>query len=296
MRIFSGKLLAPAVVALLALPCGGIGAAERSPEDAYKASTNAMMARNFAGAIPDLEYAAQRGIFLAQYYLARIYAVDGQPYTNHRAAFELLSAMVRANASVDPYLSKRAPFIADAERMLAVYYRKGIPGAVPADPDMARAHLEHAGLRLGDTGAQYQLALMDLQDPELQPRALDALDMLARTKHSGPAAAQIAAFYMQTYSGGAVPSIALGYADLAVKLASDADRGWIGDIYQKLYCLASRDMRADASAFAKQLERSAFDTTDGDGQPPELGRSNHGQIDGVLDLGGLGNDRVCHDG
>ena len=101
---------------------------------------------------------------------------------------------------------------------------------------------------------------------------------------------------MQTYSGGAVPSIALGYADLAVKLASDADRGWIGDIYQKLYCLASRDMRADASAFAKQLERSAFDTTDGDGQPPELGRSSHGQIDGVLDLGGLGNDRVCHDG
>jgi hypothetical protein len=296
MRIFSRKLLAPAVVALLALPYGGLGAAEMSPEAAYKASTNAMMAQDFAGAIPDLEYAAQHGIFLAQYYLARIYAVDGQPYTNHRAAFELLRAMVRANGSVDPYLSKRAPFIADAERMLALYYRRGIPGAVPADLEMARAHLEHAGLRLGDTEAQYQLAVMDLQDSELQPRALDALDMLARTKHHAPAAAQIAAFYMQTHTGEAVPSIALGYADLAVKLASEADRGWIGDIFQKLYCLADRDVRADASVFAKQLEHSAFDTTDGDGQPPELGHNSHGQIDGMLDLGGLGNDRVCRNG
>jgi len=280
---------------MLALSGGGAGAAERSAEQAYRASTAAMMAHDFAGAIPNLKYAAEHGVFLAQYYLARVYAIEGQPYTDRLQAFHLLEALVDANPNIDPYIDKRAPFIARAETMLALYYRTGVPGLVASDPTMARAHLERAALRLGDTEAQFQLAVMDLQTDEFQPRAMDTLDMLAQSKHHAGAAAQIALVYSKDRQGGKIPFEALGYAGFAVSLAGEADRVWIGDVYQSLYCQASPAVRAKGAAFATELERSAFDTTDGDRQPPEVG-DGHQRVQGILDLGDVGTERVCGNG
>ena len=254
-----------------------------------------MKAHDFARAIPDLTYAAEHGVFLAQYYLARLYAIDGQPYTNHAQAFERFRALVAANRTADPYIDKRAPFIANAERMLALYYRDGVPGSVSADPVLAKAHLEHAALRLGDTEAQFQLAVLDLQSPEFQPHAMDSLDMLAQSKHHAGAAAQIALVYGKERHGGPLPYEALAYATFALKLSGAADRVWIGDIYQTFYCEAAPGDRTRAGTFARELERSAFDVTDGDRQPMELGREQH-QVRGVLDLGGVGTERVCGSG
>jgi len=295
MRIFRTKLLAPALIVLLALSGHSVGAADQSAEGAYKASVAAMKAHDFAGAIPDLRYASERGVFLAQYYLARLYAIDGQPFTNHKLAFNLLRGLVAANRGVDPYIDKRAPFVANAERILAIYYRQGIRGEIPADPVLANAHLEHAALRLGDTEAQFQLAILDLQSPELVPRALDTLDMLAQSKHHAGAAAQIALVYSKGRQHERPPFEALGYALFALKLAGEADRIWIGDIYQSLFCQASATERAKAMALADELERGAFDVTDGDRQPAEIGRNRPHQ-QGVLDLGEAETQRVCGNG
>jgi len=295
MRIFKATIIASAACAIVALAGSAPRAADRSAEQAYRASVKAMMARDFSGSIPGLKYASEHGVFLAQYYLARLYATDGQNFTNHKLAFEAFRALVSANRGVDPFIDKRAPFVANAERLLALYYRNGVPGAVARDPALARAHLEHAALRLEDTEAQFQLAEMDLQTPEYEPRALDQLDMLATTKHHAGAAAQIALVYSKHRSGRDVPVEALGYAAFAVKLASQADRVWIGDIYQTLFCEASPQVRIKAAAFRDELAHSAFDGTDGDRQPVELGRETN-RVQGVLDLGSVDTQRVCSNG
>ena len=275
---------------------GGIAAADRSPELAYRASVAAMKAHDFAGAIPDLRFAADNGVFLAQYYLARLYAVDGQPFTDHPAAFRRLRALVAANRSIDAYIDKRAPFVGDAERLLAIYYRLGLPEAgIAADAAMSKAHMEHAALRLGNTEAQFQLALIDLHTPDLVPRALDALDNLAETKHHAAAAAQIALVYNEGRLHDHTPVEALAYAMFAVKLAGGDDRIWIGDIYQSLYCQASPDDRIKAGQFTDELERSAFDVTDGDHQGAEIGRDSP-RPQGVLNLGEAGTQRACGNG
>jgi uncharacterized protein len=295
MRISRVKFLAPALLAMLAFSGGGAGAADQPAESAYRSSVRAMKAHDFDRAIPDLKRAADGGVFLAQYYLARIYAIDGQPFTNHRQAFERLRALVAANRGVDPYLDKRAPFIANAERLLALYYREGVPGFQLPDAGLAKAHLEHAALRLGDTEAQFQLAVMELDSPDFQPRALDTLDMLAQTKHHAGAAAQIAIVYSKDKQAGAIPFEALAYATYAVKIAGESDRVWIGDIYQTLYCAASTDGRSRAANLANELESGALNVTDGDRQPPELGRDRQ-RVLGVLDLGGAGTERLCGNG
>lgn len=295
MRISSVNLIAAALLAMLALPAGSAGAAGQAAESAYRSSVGAMMAHDFGRAIPDLKRAADGGVFLAQYYLARIYAIDGQPFTNHREAFERLRALVAANRGVDPYLDKRAPVVANAERLLALYYREGVPGTQLPDAALAKAHLEHAALRLGDTEAQFQLAVMELDSREFQPRALDTLDMLAQTKHHAGAAAQIAIVYSKDRQAGQIPFEALAYATFAVKIASESDRVWISDIYQTLYCAAGAQGRTQAAKLADELERGALNVTDGDRQPPELGASGK-RVLGVLDLGGAGTERLCGNG
>lgn len=299
MRISRTILLASALVSMLTVSVGGAGgqgAPDRSPEFAYHASVAAMKAHDFADAIPDLKFAADHGVFLAQYYLSRLLAVDSQPFTNRGEAFARLKTLVADNRGIDPYMNKRAPFVADAERLLADFYRRGVPTAsVPADAAMARAHLEHAALRLGDTEAQYQLALTDIATPDLAARGLDTLDMLAETKHHAAAAAQIALIYDQGRLRERSPAAALAYALLAVNLASQEDRIWIGDIHQSLFCQASGADRAKAADFAAQLQRNDLDVTDGDYQASEIGHDRT-RVQGVLDLGNIGTQRVCGNG
>ena len=275
---------------------GGQSAPERSPELAYHASIQAMKAHDFPAAVPDLTYAADHGVFLAQYYLARLLAVDSQPFTSHRDAFARLKSFVAANRGVDPYTNKRAPFVADAERLLAIFYRHGVPSAgIPADAAMAVAHLEHAALRLGDTEAQYQLAMTDLQSRDLAERGLDTLDMLSETKRHAAAAAQLALIYSEGQLRDRKPALALGYALFALKMTGEEDRVWIGDIYQSLYCQAGIDDRGKAASIAAELERNALDVTDGDRQAVVIGHDRP-RTESVLDLGNAGTQRVCGSG
>ena len=285
------------VAALLALPAGAAVPAERSVSSAYNTARLALIDRDYARALPDLKFAADHGVFIAQYYVARLYAMNGQPFTNHAKAFQLFERLVATYRGVDPYLDNRAPFVAKAELLLAFYYRSGIPAAgVPADTLTAKAHLEHAALRLGDIDARYELGMVDLQNPETIARGLDALDDLAQNKHHAAAAAQIAQFYSQGRYAQKMPDQALAYASLAMKLASDADRFWISDIYQTIYCQTGPADRVKANVFGSELEHNVLNPAEGDTDPPQIGPVAPPRVRGVLDLTDAGALRECSNG
>ncbi len=295
MQIFRRLTL---VAALLALSSGAAVPAERPESSAYSVARQALIEHDYARALPDLKYAADHGVFIAQYYVARLYAMNGQPFTNHAKAFQLFERLVATYRGVDPYLDNRAPFVAKAELLLAFYYRSGIQSAgVPADALKAKAHLEHAALRLVDTDARYELGMMDLQNQETIARGLDALDDLAQNKHHAAAAAQIAQFYSQGRYAQKSPDQALAYASLAMKLASDADRFWISDIYQTIYCQTGSSDRVKANAFESELEHNVLNPAEGDTEPQQIGPAAPPRVRGVLDLtDAAGTLRECANG
>ena len=295
LRVTAAALLALAAAGLM-LPSGRLGAAslERDVVVAYTAATSALKRRDFTHAIPGLKLAADRGVFLAQYYLARLYAMPGQSFTNHARAFGMLRRLVAKNGNIDPYIENRAPFVARAELLLAYYYRHGVPElSVPPSPAIAKGYLEHAALRLGDTDAQFELGRVDLENPETIARGLDTLDNLAVTKHHAAAAAEIAQIYNQGRFADRVPYQALGYAMLAAKLANGAERLDIGDVYQTIYCQTSEAERIQARVYFEELQRSGLDDSDGQVRPLV---QRQRPVDGVLDLAEVNALRECSNG
>jgi TPR repeat protein len=300
MRMFSMRVAALALLAILtvgfALPSGGGAASlDRDVVAAYNASKVALKRRDFARAIPDLKYAADHGVFLAQYYLARLYAMPDQSFTDNARAFEMLRKLVKKNASIDPYVDQRAPFVAKAELLLSYYYRRGVPElSMPANAGIAKGHLENAALRLGDTDAQFELGLIDLESDETVARGLDTLDNLAVSKRHAAAAAEIARVYSQGRLTDRVPSQALGYAMLAAKRATGQERLEIGSLYQTLYCQSSTADRSSAETVFRELDQSA--TGDSDEGTAPIVRSREKRVDGVLDLAEVSAVRVCANG
>ncbi len=294
MRVAAAALLGFGVIGLLLPQGGGAANVNRDAVVAYNASIAAIKRHDFARAIPDLKLAADRGVFLAQYYLARLYAMPEQPFTNNARAFELLRRLVADNRNIDPFYDNRAPFVARAELLLAFYYRHGVPDLkLPANPGFAKAHLEHAALRLGDTDAQFELGRLDLDNPDTVARGLDTLDMLATTKHHAAAAAEIAQVYNQGRYSERVPHEALAYAMLAAKLARGSERLDIGDIYQTIYCQTGDADRQRAKDYLPELQTSSAD----DGDSPVRPISPRPiVVEGVLDLAEVNALRVCSNG
>ena len=295
LRVAALALIAIGTAGLLVPSGGGAASLDRDVTAAYNSSKLALKRHDFARALPDLKLAADHGVFLAQYYLARLHAMPGQSFTNHARAFQLLSKLVKANSGIDPYVDNRAPFVARAEILLAFYYRHGVPElSVPANSAMAKSHLENAALRLGDTDAQFELGRLDLESPETVARGLDSLDNLAVTKHHAAAAAEMAQVYSQGRLTKRAPYEALAYATLAAKMAVGAERLDIGDLYQTLYCQTGADDRARADTFFRELDQSGRDDSDGAVTP--IIPQRQAAVDGVLDLAEVTALRVCGDG
>ena len=301
MRIFrvgfaAAGLLIASAIGLAGHDRAGAAGVDRKAVAAYNASVSALKEFDFARALPDLRIAADRGVFLAQYYLARLYAMPSKPFSDRAKAFKLLTRLVADNNNIDPIIDNRAPFIARAELLLAFYYRSGLQelGIAP-NPGLAKAHLERAALRLGDIDAQFELGRLDLENSETIERGLDNLDNLAVNHHHAAAAAEIAQVYSQGHYRNRVPYEALGYAMLAAKLASGSERLEIGDVYQTIYCQASAEDRFRAKELLAELEQAGRPDTDGDSQPRRVTLA-HAPIDGVLDLSDVDAVRVCSNG
>ena len=71
----------------------------KSPTAAYEQGMGSWRAGYTEHAIPALRYAADHDVFLAQFYLARIFSDSGTPYTDHVAAYQLYRKLVTDHAN-----------------------------------------------------------------------------------------------------------------------------------------------------------------------------------------------------
>jgi hypothetical protein len=102
-------------------------AAYRSPQDALEQGIGAYNAGYYEIAEPALKYAADAHLFLAPYYLARIYSDNNGSRTDHAKAYELYLRIAKEHTDVDPDDDQRAPYVAKAMTQIAGYLMTGLP-------------------------------------------------------------------------------------------------------------------------------------------------------------------------
>jgi TPR repeat protein len=226
-------------------------------QDARDQGVSAFGNGYFEMAVDPLEYAASQNDFLAQYYLARIYSDNTTARTDHGKAYMLYQRLADEYADIDPDDDRRAPFVAKALTALAGYLRTGLTeiGLNP-DPERAAEYLHHAATFFNDEDAQFQLAKVILEGSlqrSDQPRdgareklAIHWLSVLTTEKRH-PSAQALLAYLM--WRGEHEPLVrkdpqrALALVTVAAENAAAADRVWIEDYYQEIYCGVSSASR-----------------------------------------------------
>jgi uncharacterized protein len=187
--------------------------------------------------------------FMAEFYLARIYAMDAGPATDHTKAFVLYRKLADENLDADPLTSQRAPFVAKALLALAGYVRAGVKAIdLPPNPRRAADYLHHAAVFFGDRDAQLELARAYLgadSDKDDVRRGLHYLAVLAEESH-GPAQAVLADLFWRGRHVGKDDRRALALVTMAVENAPSHERIWIEESYAAIFCGTNQIVRAEA--------------------------------------------------
>jgi hypothetical protein len=207
--------------------------------------------------------------FVAEFYLARIYAADAGPATDHTKAFVLYRKLADENLTVDPLASRRAPFVAKALIALAGYVRAGVKEIELApNPRRAADYLHHAAVFLGDRDAQLELARLYLgpDGSKKAPkddvrRGLHYLAVLAEESH-GPAQAMLAELFWQGRHVAKDARRALALVTMAVENAPQHERIWIEEGYAAIFCATNQITRAEAGVLVARW-RQTFLRPDG---------------------------------
>jgi TPR repeat protein len=275
MRIFSG-IIAAALIAW----AGATQAQQPAPTvppSAPSASAQAALERGLGAfragkqetAISALSSAAAMGDpsirFFAEFYLARVYAADTGPVTDHTKAFVLYRKLADENLSVDPLTSQRAPFVAKALIALAGYMRAGLK-EIDLAPSQRRAtdYLHHAAVFFGDRDAQLELARLylsaDTPSDDVR-RGLHYLAVLAEESH-GPAQAVLAELFWRGRHVSKDDRRALALATMAAENAPQHERIWIEESYATIFCSSNQVVRAEAGVLVAKW-RQTFSRPDG---------------------------------
>ncbi len=243
---------AAAALCLVAAPVAAAGPEQRyrSVAEALEQGISAYGSGYFEVAVDPLEYAASHNDFLAQYFLARIYADNSTARTDHAKAYMLYQRLADSYADIDPDDDRRAPFVAKTLTALAGYLRSGLTeiGLKP-DPTRAAEYLHHAASFFNDEDAQFQLAKLILEGslvrggaPRDQAREKLAIHWLSTlTTERRHASAQALLGYLM-WRGEHEPLIrkdpqrALALVTVAAENAPAGERIWIEDYYQEIYC------------------------------------------------------------
>lgn len=222
----------------------------KSPEAAYEQGMSQWKNGHVELAIPALRHAADHEVFLAQYYLARILADNGTPYTDHVAAYQLYRKLALDHANIDPDDDKRKVFVARSLTALAGYVRRGLPQAnLRPDPASAVEYLRHAAQFFNDEEAQFDLARIYLQGDGIPPdirAGLHWLSTLTQRGHAGAQAFLADIYWRGRYNVRRDPTRAFALITIAVEHAPEGERVWIEDIYQNIYCGAPAGTRTQA--------------------------------------------------
>lgn len=258
MRISRQAIGLALALAMAAPASAGAGTAQfRSPEDALKQGIGAYAGGYYEMAIPALEVAAAKNLFLARYYLARIYADNQSAHTDHAKAFILYQQIANDYADVDPDDDRRAPFVAKALTALAGYVRRGLPElGVRPNAERAAEYLHHAAIFFNDEDAQFELAKLQLHGDGVPSDVASGKHWLSILSQKGHAGAQ--AFLADLYWRGMFmdkdPIRALALISVATKNAPGSERVWIEDIYQNIYCGASTGVRKQVGGMVAEWD------------------------------------------
>ena len=251
----AGQLAAVVLALAVAAPvttqaAGGKQMPFKSPEAAYEQGMSAWKTGSFDIALPALRFAAEHDVFLAQFYLARLYADSSTHYTDQAAAYRIYQKIGNDYADIDPDDDQRAPFVAKALTALAGYVRDGLSQIdLKSDPVRAVEILEHAAKVFNGEDAQFELAKLYLKGDAVaaDPRtAMHWLSVLTQRGHAGAQAFLADIYWRGRYNIPRDQLKAFALITVAVENASDTERIWIEDIYQNIYCGASAGTRNQA--------------------------------------------------
>ncbi|MEQ8825123.1 MAG: sel1 repeat family protein [Filomicrobium sp.] len=270
----------------MATPASSVELKFRSPEQALRQGISAYNGGYPELAIPALEFAASKNLFLGYFFLARLYSDSSNAYTDHGKAYMLFQKIAHEHADVDPDHDVRAPYVAEALTELAGYVKNGIADiSLAANPKLAAEYLHHAAVFFDNEDAQFELSKMQINGegvPTDVARGRHWLSVLAQNGHPG-AQAFLADLYWRGKFMRKDQVRALTLISVAVKNANGGDRIWIEDIYQSIYCGASEGVRKQATGMVADWD-SRY------GRKPLLpGRSSLGAINAAA-------YRTCADG
>lgn len=252
MRIFDRTVRV--LIAGLVFCLGVVGAAAagkyRSAQDALDQGIGAFNGGYYEIAIPALEYAADANLFLAPYYLARIYSDNNGAHTDHAKAYELYLKLAEEHTDVDPDDGQRAPYVAKAMTRIAGYLVNGLPEAnLKPNPKIAIEYLREAAQFFRDEDAQFELAKLYLRGDGVAsnvPYAKHWLSVLSQKGHAGAQAFLADLLWRGKYMQ-ADPVRALALISVAVANSPPYERVWIEDTYQNIYCGAGQGVRKQAT-------------------------------------------------
>ncbi|MDH4982258.1 tetratricopeptide repeat protein [Hyphomicrobium sp. D-2] len=243
-------LLTGAMLCLGAIGAWAAPAKYTSPQDALDQGIGAFQGGYYEMAVDALQHAAQSNMFLAPYYLARIYADNNGSRTDHAKAYELYLKIAEEHTDVDPDDDRRAPYVAKAMTRIAGYLLTGLPEAnLKANPKIAMEYLREAAQFFRDEDAQFELAKLYLHGDVIEsdvPYARHWLSVLSQKGHPG-AQAYLADMLWRGKYMKADPVRALALISVAVSSAPTYERLWIEDIYQNIYCGAPNGVRRQAT-------------------------------------------------
>ena len=229
----------------------------RSSDEALQQGIGAYSGGYYEMAIPALEVAAADNKFLARYFLARIYADNQSAHTDHAKAYFLYQQIANDFADVDPDDDSRASYVAKSLTALAGYVRRGLPElGLKANPERAAEYLHHAAIFFNDEDAQFELAKLQLKGEGVQSDVARGKHWLSILSQKGHAGAQ--AFLADLYWRGVFMEKdqvrALALISVAVKNAPGAERVWIEDIYQNIYCGANKGVRKEVGGMVAEWD------------------------------------------
>ncbi len=259
----TSKVRALALAVGLALAAGAAPAPAQvqfvSPEAALEQGVNAYRGGYYQQALPALEFAAGKGGVRAKFHLARLLADNATPFANHKRAYDLYLDIVREHAAqIDVDDDERAPYVGKAMTAVARYTYRGLADHVNANAALAAEYYQEAATFFRQQDAQFELAKLYLKGdgvPKDQRQAQIWLRGLSQDGHSG-AQAFLADLLWTGKDIDKDQKTALALIDVAVLNASDSDRIWIEDIYQRIYCGAGQGVRKEAGDLVASYRRN----------------------------------------
>ena len=251
MRLFDRSVCVVLACLLVCLGTLAASAAKyRSAQDALEQGIGAFNGGYYEIAIPALEYAADAHLFLAPYYLARIYSDNNGAHTDHAKAYELYLRIAEEHTDVDPDDDQRAPYVAKSMTRIAGYLLNGLPEVnLKPNPNIAMEYLREAAQFFRDEDAQFELAKLYLHGDGIAsdvPYAKHWLSVLSQKGHPGAQAFLADLLWRGKYMK-ADPVRALALISVAVGNSSSYERVWIEDIYQNIYCGTAQGVRKQAT-------------------------------------------------